>query len=300
MCEDRDNYCKENIEKMLDRSQTKVIFPLITLGLLTKYMQTNQSEFTDSQVRMAYEECVIRMKEYLGHDLHIGGKYYDAYPSRNLPKYGVLTVKGNGLYEIQQPYKLTAQYLSQWIPIRVQEYIQAKLGLIPSLGKYLIRAQIAQDKAEFISLVRNQIDVNPANFEVVSFAVIKVHLEKFACRVYRDTRTSAHDSGVDLSTNFGVVYQIKKLNVKNIQAADKIYSELKANFDVERLSDGNVVLIIDDIAKDVKQYLINMKIQSISKSELLGLAESLADPEDREKVLRIIYDEFRREYSSNI
>ncbi len=147
---------------------------------------------------------------------------------------------------------------------------------------------------------RQHIDVNPTNFEVISFAVIKVHLEKFACRVYRDTQTSAHDSGVDLSTNFGVVYQIKKLKVQNMQAAEKIYSELKSNFDVERISDGNIVLVIDDIAKDVKQYLINMKVQSISKSELLSLADSLVDPEDREKVLRIIYNEFRREYSSNI
>jgi len=97
-----------------------------------------------------------------------------------------------------------------------------------------------------------------------------------------------------------VVYQIKKLKVQNIQTADQIYSELQSNFDKERISDGNVVLIIDDIAKDVKQYLINMKVQSISKYDVVCLADSLKDPEDREKVLRIIYDEFRREYSSNI
>ncbi|MBI1766673.1 MAG: HaeII family restriction endonuclease [Acidobacteria bacterium] len=125
-------------------------------------------------------------------------------------------------------------------------------------------------------------------------------MEKFACKIYRDTRTSAHDSGVDLSTNFGVVYQIKKLKVYNQTTADNIYAELKLNFDSERLSDGNVILVIDDISKEIKNYLINMKIQSISKSDILKLASQFEDLEDREKVLRIIYEEFRREYSSTV
>ena len=144
------------------------------------------------------------------------------------------------------------------------------------------------------------IDRSGTNFEIFSFAVIKAHLEKFACKVYRDTRTSAHDKGVDLSTNFGVVYQVKKLRVYNKSMADNIYAELKVNFDSERLNDGNVILVIDDMSKEIKNYLINMKVQSISKNDILKLAEQFEDSEDREKVLRIIYDEFRREYSSDI
>lgn len=105
---------------------------------------------------------------------------------------------------------------------------------------------------------------------------------------------------MDLSTNFGVVYQIKKLKVYNQTTADNIYAELKLNFDSERLSDGNVILVIDDISKEIKNYLINMKIQSISKSDILKLASQFEDLEDREKVLRIIYEEFRREYSSTV
>ncbi len=130
--------------------------------------------------------------------------------------------------------------------------------------------------------------------------MIKVHLEKFACKVYRDNRTSAHDKGVDLSTNFGVVYQVKKLRVYTESEADRIYAELKVNFDSERLQDGNVILVIDDISKDVKKYLIDMKVQSISKDDLLKMVVSFEDPEDRQKVLRIVYDEFRREYSSTL
>jgi len=43
-----------------------------------------------------------------------------------------------------------------------------------------------------------------------------------------------------------------------------------------------------------------MKIQSISKNDVLKLAQQFDDLEDREKVLRIVYEEFKREYSSDI
>jgi hypothetical protein len=139
--------------------------------------------------------------------------------------------------------------------------------------------------------------LNATSFEIVSFAVIMVHLEKFACRVYRDTRTSAHDRGVDLATNFGVVYQVKKLRVVSQSDADRLYAELKLNFGSERLQDGNVILVIDDISEDVRRFLINMKVQSIKKDQLLSIAKGFDDPEDRQKVLRVVYDEFRRDYS---
>ena len=43
-----------------------------------------------------------------------------------------------------------------------------------------------------------------------------------------------------------------------------------------------------------------MKVQSISKDDLLRLAAQFEDVEDRAKVLHIVYEEFRREYSSRI
>ena len=143
--------------------------------------------------------------------------------------------------------------------------------------------------------MRQQIDQTPANFEILSFAVIKVHLEKFACKVYRDTRTAAHDKGVDISTNFGVVYQVKKLSIDTEPEAERVYAELKANFDSGRFQDGNVILVIDDISKQVSKYLIDRRVQSITKADLLKMAASFEDPDDREKVLRIVYEEFRRE-----
>lgn len=75
---------------------------------------------------------------------------------------------------------------------------------------------------------------------------------------------------------------------------------MKLNFDTERLQDGNVILVIDDIAEDVRRYLIDMKVQSIKKDQLLSIAREFRDSEDRQKVLRVVYEEFRRDYSSAI
>ena len=295
-----ENICKENIERMLRRSQTKIIFPIITLGLLKDYREKGKEIFSDIEIRACYGMSVRYLKTYLGHDLHIGGKYYDAYPGRNMPKYGVLKVTKYKEYELLPPYTTNAEVLLEWIPERIRQYIIQKLGRIPELGEHQHRAELSADKNEFLDIVSRHIGRNGTNFEIFSFAVIKVHLEKFACKVYRDTRTSAHDRGVDLSTNFGVVYQVKKLKVNNKSMADNIYAELKVNFDSERLSDGNVILVIDDVSKEIKNYLVNMKVQSISKSDILKLAEQFEDLEDREKVLRVVYEEFRREYSSDI
>jgi hypothetical protein len=292
--------CIDSIEKMLKRSQTKIIFPIITLGLVKEYCKKGKYSFSDIEIRKCYEETVKYMMDYLHHDLHIGGKYYDAYPSRNLPKYGVLKVIGNKQYELLSPYKTSAKMLVTWIPERIKQHINERLGLIPNLGDQNYRATLSTDKPQFLSVIKEYANKNPTNFEIFSFAVIKVHLEKFACKVYRDTRTSAHDKGVDISTNFGVVYQIKKLKIYNKKLADSVYADLRVNFDSERLNDGNVILVIDDISKAIKNYLINMKIQSISNNDILKLAGQFEDIEDREKILRIVYEEFRREYESDI
>ncbi|MBM2825337.1 MAG: hypothetical protein HW402_1001 [Dehalococcoidales bacterium] len=293
-------FCKDNIEKMLKRSQTKVIFPIIAFGLLRNYIDTNKTLFSDIEIRASYSSAVREIKEYLKHDFHIGGKYYDAYPARNLPKYGIVKVLSYKQYQLLPTYTANAEALIKWIPERIRQYIIEKLGRVPELGNLNYRAKLSANKDEFTEIVRTHIGKNGTNFEIFSFAVIKIHLEKFACKVYRDTKTSAHDKGVDLSTNFGVVYQIKKLRVYNKSTADNIYSELKMNFDSERLTDGSVILVIDEVSKEIKNYLINMKVQSISKNDILKLTEQFDESEDREKVLRVVYDEFRREYSSDI
>lgn len=293
-------FCKNQLEQMLRRSKTKILFPIITYGLLKTYKEENKIVFTDEMVSSSYKNAVRFMKDYLKHEFHIGGKYYDAYPSRNLPKYGVLKVIENKRYQLLDPYITHTNDLLIWIPKRIKQYIDIKIGLIPKLADRGFRIKISEEKNTFTKLIKKHIDENANNFEIFSFAIIKVHLEKFACKIYRDTRTSSHDKGTDISTNFGVVYQIKKLIVDNIGIAKNIYAELQTNFDSERLDDGKVVLIIDDISKEVKSFLINMKIQSISKDDVLRLATQFEDVEDKEKVLRIIYEEFKREYGSDI
>ena len=85
--------CEKSILKMLNKSQTKVIFPIITFALVKEYNKSGKDFFTDGEIRKEYNDAIRFLKSFLKHNLHIGGKYYDAYPVRNLPKYGVL--KGN-------------------------------------------------------------------------------------------------------------------------------------------------------------------------------------------------------------
>ena len=282
---------------MLKNSQTKVIAPVITFGLLKERAKSGKTQFSDSEIRKSYDAAVRFLKDFLHHDVHIGGKYYDAYGSR-MSRYNVLKPIGHLKYELLPPFTDEAEKLARWIPKRIKHHIDERLGIVPLLKEVNTRTKLAESPEKFQRLIRDQIDRTPANFEIFSFALIKVHLEKFACKIYRDTRTAAHDKGVDLSTNFGVVYQIKRLRIFTQSEANQVYAELKVNFDNERLQEGNVVLVIDDISKKVKKYLIDMKVQSFSKADLLKLAANFDEPEDRQKVLRIVYEEFRREYSN--
>ncbi len=291
--------CKVEIERMLKNSQTKVIMPALALGVLRNYSANRKRVFSDGEIRFSYESAVRSLKAHLGHDVHIGARYEDAYGMR-MSRYGFFKAVGHLRYELAKRFADSAEQLVSWIPDRIKQHIESRIGVIPELADSKVRLRIADDVSKFMELIGEQMNLNATNFEIVSFALIKVHLEKFACKIYRDTRTSAHDRGVDLATNFGVVYQVKKLRIETRSDADKLYAELKLNFDTERLQDGNVILVIDDIAEDVRRYLIDMKVQSIKKDQLLSIGKEFHESEDRQKVLRVIYEEFRRDYSSAI
>ena len=296
---DRGLQCKAEVERMLRNSQTKVIMPILALGILRQYSANRQRVSSDGEIRSAYEAAVRSLKEHLGHDVHLGAKYEDAYGMR-MSRYGFFRSVGHLKYELTKRFADSAEQLVSWIPDRIKQHIESRIGIIPELADSKVRLRIAENVSEFMKLIDEQMNLNSTSFEIVSFALIKIHLEKFACKIYRDTRTSAHDRGVDLATNFGVVYQVKKLSIQSRSDADKLYAELKLNFDTERLQDGNVILVIDDIAEDVRQYLIDMKVQSIKRDQLLTIAKDFRESEDRQKVLRVIYEEFRRDYSSAI
>ena len=182
------SFCKPEIERMLRYSQTKVIMPVVTLGLLRVFLNDNKRVFSDGEIRAAYESAVRSLKAFLGHDVHIGAKYYDAYGTR-MSRYKVLKAVGHLMYELLPPYTDEAQSLCRWIPPRIRKHIEERLGVVPLLSQPARRLSLAEDPQRFLDLIHQQIDRNPANFEIFTFAVIKVHLEKFACKIYRDTRT---------------------------------------------------------------------------------------------------------------
>ncbi|HYT49512.1 MAG TPA: hypothetical protein VEL78_03910, partial [Pyrinomonadaceae bacterium] len=160
---------------MLKNSQTKVIMPVVALGLLRSYASTGKALFSDAEIRKAYQSSVKDLKKFLGHDVHIGAKYEDAYGMR-MSRYHVLKTVDHLKYELQSPYTDCAIGLSSWIPKRIKEHINERLGIVPLLHDSATRVKLAEDDRKFLKLVREQIDKTPANFEIFSFAVIKVHL----------------------------------------------------------------------------------------------------------------------------
>ncbi|MFN2499768.1 MAG: hypothetical protein ABR557_11845 [Pyrinomonadaceae bacterium] len=179
--ENSEIFCKAEIERMLKNSQSKVIMPVIALGLLKAYSATGAKLFSDSEIRKTYQSAVKDLKRFLGHDIHIGAKYEDAYGMR-MSRYGVLKTIGHLKYELLVPYLDCAKTLSEWIPARIKQHIDTRLGIIPLLHHPNTRVSLAENQEQFLNLIQQQIDKTPTNFEIFSFAIMKVHLEKFACK----------------------------------------------------------------------------------------------------------------------
>ena len=73
------------------------------------------------------------LKTFLGHDVHIGAKYYDAYGSR-MSRYQVVESVGHLKYRLLAPFSSDAKKLTKWIPNRIKEHISERLGAVPLLG----------------------------------------------------------------------------------------------------------------------------------------------------------------------
>src|ERR1019366_2898149 len=123
-------FCRSEINRMLKYSQTKVIMPVVTLGLLREFAATEQRVFSDPEIKKVYEAAVRSLKVFLGHDVHIGAKYYDAYGTR-MSRYSVLKSVGHLKYELLAPYSTFATGLSEWIPARIKSHIDERLGVVP-------------------------------------------------------------------------------------------------------------------------------------------------------------------------
>jgi hypothetical protein len=79
---------KAEVERMLKNSQTKVIVPVITLGLVREYVASKKIKFSDSEIRKIYEATGRQLRKFLGHDLHIGAKYTP--PAASVPARGFI------------------------------------------------------------------------------------------------------------------------------------------------------------------------------------------------------------------
>ena len=88
---------------MLKNSQTKVIMPALALGILEHYVKFQQRQFSDTDLHRAYESAVRSLKKLLGHDVHIGAKYEDAYGMR-MSRYAFLESAGHLQYRLAAPF----------------------------------------------------------------------------------------------------------------------------------------------------------------------------------------------------
>ncbi len=287
------------IDRMFKRSHHKLIFPVMYYGLLDAYVQGGKTVFDTQEVRNWYEIAVCEIvRDHLHHNLHVGGWFWDAYPSRNLPKYGVLRVIGPGRFKLipaQNPSKIMEYILS-----RLTDHIQQRFASLPELGNRSKRMRLSENLKDFIRFVEEIMRISGTCFELASFAIVKTHMERFGCKVYRETRAEASDRGTDLSTDFGVVYQVKKLKLRGEKQAENLYNTLRDNFGQERVNDGKVVLIVEDTNTHFKEFLVKLNVRPIVKNDLLELAGLMDEVETREKVLRVIFEELQREYQSDI
>jgi len=305
MCRQKNDSLPENIrvclDKMISMTKTKLIAPVLTAGIMRRLVLRGFLDYSERDMREAYEEEVCHTaREILGHNLHVGGDYEDAYCSRTLPKYGIVTPIGDRRYTTTNEIVAHAASVLAHIEARVPEFVASKIGGVTALQSAAQRLVIAADQAAFCGVLTQEMQRSPSHFEIVSFAVLRIHLEKFACKVYRSSRTSAHDHGVDIATDYGTVYQVKKMRLITREAVEQVYCELLTNFDEGRLHDRKVVLVIDDLSSACRQFLMDMRVQPLIRTDILTLAGLLSDPEDRQKVLRVVYEEFAREYRSDI
>jgi len=169
---------KDAIERMLKRSQTKILFPVITLGIVKSFLQTSRDVFTDLEIRGIYQKTVQELKKYLGHDLHIGGVYYDAYSSRNLPQHKVIKVIGNRKYQLNPLYKDCARELSVWLPERIKVFIDDKLGIITKLAQHNERVKISFNPDEFVKIIKDHIDKNFSILKTLLINNVKEDIRK--------------------------------------------------------------------------------------------------------------------------
>jgi len=298
------NKAEEIIDNLIKFSKTKLINPVAFLAALNLLLK-GKKIFTRQELDVEYKKTVEKIKKITKSELNIGGRFHaDTYPDRMASKYGAFKIlDGNRICLPDSVVKLSKNEQKKIRDLVINKIIDAqkiKLGNILLIDTEEKRLDIVKGKDNFLDFLKKELQRSANSFEIACFAILKVFLEKFACKLYRNSKTNARDTGVDISTDYGVVYQLKKIKISKKEDIDLILKELQINFDQARIEDGKLILIIEDIDKNFKHLIIDRNIRMFKTEEILKIANQIEEIEDRMKILHIIYDETRRELESDI
>jgi len=315
---------KIEIDKAITQSTTKLISPLLMLFYLEHVEKTKNPEVENSLVRAGYEETVCNfIRNYLHHNFNIGGAFNNTYISRLSYRHRFLRQVSQTTFAVQEDYFANAKEFIDYTKIKIAEYLNLKLGDLVTLKKLIEKRhsdiESMDDKRRYIEEVlydnssrrfREFLETGfdkrtegfltmSYGFEICMFSILKIFLAKFGCRLYRDTKTYAADKGGDISTNFGVVYQIKNYCLTNEEKFTELLNELFLNFSDGRIQQGNVFLIIKDVSDGVMAQLKKQSINCITKKGVTDLLDKL-NYEEKHEVLASMVREFNRELLSDV
>jgi len=315
---------KAEIEGIIHHSTTKMISPLLLLFYLENVEKTKNAEVDNTVVKEGYEKTVCNyIKNHLYHNFNIGGAFNDTYISRLSSRHHFLRQISQKKFAVQDAYFSNAKELIDFARIKIKEHLDSKLGNLITLsklleGNYLDTKGIDEQKKFLDEVLRDNSSrrfrefletgfdkssegllTMSYGFEICMFSILKVFLAKFGCRLYRDSKTYAADKGGDISTNFGVVYQIKNYCLTNEEKFTELVDELFLNFSDGRIQQGNVFLIIKDASDGFVDQLKKQSINCITKKSITDLLDKLSF-EEKQEVLGSIIREFKRELLSDV
>lgn len=307
---------KSEIDRMIeDRRATRLINPVLTLLYLKEFQQTGNRTVDFSVVKQGYEDTVCDLiRNHLHHNLNIGGQFNDSYLQRLASRHHILEfIKGKD-FAISMSFAQNVQFFIPYITSRITEHLNNKLSNIIKLNRIVqtdsrdeLREILGDPTSEKLrEFLKNGFDPSSAGFlniaygfEICMFAIIKVLLAKFGCKIYRDSKTYSSDKGTDLGTNFGVVYQVKKKCITTEEAFNELISELLLNFADGRIQEGNVFIIIEDIDDGLKKRLERQHINCITQKSVTDFLDKL-NPDEKWEILKQITKEFQRELMSDV
>lgn len=314
------------IDRMVEGSRTKLIMPILVLFYLSQIQKTGEPRVAYPLVRLGYEETVCSLiREHLHHNFNVGGEFNNTYIGRLRDRHGFLKeVSGRDFALVGADYVSNSSVLISYTIEKIRGYLNTKLADIVALhniiqqrlsnanftrGYYPKELQaVLYDKSskKFRELLESGFHKSADGFlamsygfEICTFSILKVFLARFGCRIYRDSRTYASDKGTDISTNFGVIYQIKNYYLTNERIFKRLVDELTLNFSEERIQQGNVFLIMRNATNGFTKRLKDKKVNCLTKDGITDLLDKFT-PEEKWQVLEQIDQEFLRELASDV